>query len=239
MEKKYEMIDGETKILGFTSFLYRTLHRIGALKDFGAVRKGDLGGWIESEENLSQTGDCWIFNEAKVYENARVSENAKVFGAAIVRDNANMLENSSASENAVISGTAILQGNASVRGHAMIVGSAKICGNASIYDGAVVGGDSIVCGDVSFGKRIVLKHDAVLETMADYLLIGPMGSRNDTTAFYKTRTGIAVTCGCFSGTLLEFERKVLTKYNQGHRYRHQYLQAIAYAEKRLDIHRNG
>ena len=33
------------------------IHRIQALKDFGNVKKGEVGGYIESEENLSQKGD--------------------------------------------------------------------------------------------------------------------------------------------------------------------------------------
>ena len=52
------------------------LLRIIALKDFSYVRKGDIGGLIEKEENLSQEGRC------RVYEGARVSENAQVYGHA-------------------------------------------------------------------------------------------------------------------------------------------------------------
>ena len=47
MEKKYKLTD-ETIICGFA-----TLHRIEALRSFGNVRKGDKGGFIESEDNLS------------------------------------------------------------------------------------------------------------------------------------------------------------------------------------------
>lgn len=36
----------------------RTLYRIEALKNFGFVRTGDKGGWIESENNLSQAGNA-------------------------------------------------------------------------------------------------------------------------------------------------------------------------------------
>ena len=51
-ENKYELTD-ETFWL-----LTHKLHRIKALKDFGDVKKGDLGGWIEKESNLSQDGNC-------------------------------------------------------------------------------------------------------------------------------------------------------------------------------------
>lgn len=59
----------------------RTLYRIEALKDFGNVKKGDLGGFVEWE-NLSQKGMCWIYEDAKVYENAYVFENAEIYGEA-------------------------------------------------------------------------------------------------------------------------------------------------------------
>ena len=41
-----------------------TLHRIEALKDFGNVKAGDKGGWIEKEENLSQDGDAKVYGDA-------------------------------------------------------------------------------------------------------------------------------------------------------------------------------
>jgi hypothetical protein len=45
----------------------RTLHRIVATRNFGTVKKGDLGGFIENEGNLSHFGDCWVFGDARVY----------------------------------------------------------------------------------------------------------------------------------------------------------------------------
>jgi len=42
--KKYELTDETKELQG------KTLHRIKALKDFGNVRAGDLGGWIEREK---------------------------------------------------------------------------------------------------------------------------------------------------------------------------------------------
>lgn len=36
------------------------LFRIKALIEFGNVKAGDLGGYIEKEENLSHMGDAWV-----------------------------------------------------------------------------------------------------------------------------------------------------------------------------------
>lgn len=64
-----------------------TLHRIKALRDFGNIKAGDLGGWIEKEENLSHDGDAWVCGNAKVYGNAKVSGSAKVCDNARVASN--------------------------------------------------------------------------------------------------------------------------------------------------------
>ena len=58
--KKYEFTE-ETK-----GFLGRTLHRIRAVSDFGDVHTGDLGGWVESESNLSHTGDARVCGNATI-----------------------------------------------------------------------------------------------------------------------------------------------------------------------------
>ena len=46
MEKKYELTD-ETKIIK-TEECNIVLHRIRSLSNFNDVKKGDLGGWVES-----------------------------------------------------------------------------------------------------------------------------------------------------------------------------------------------
>lgn len=61
-----------------------TLRRIRAVRDFRDVHSGDIGGWIENEENLDQTGDAWVSDNAWVYGNARVYGDARVYGNAWV-----------------------------------------------------------------------------------------------------------------------------------------------------------
>ena len=103
--KKYEFT-GEVKF-----WFGHTLRGIRATVSFGAVKAGELGGWIEKEENLD--GNAWVSG------NARVS------------------------------------------------------------------------GD------------------AHYLTVGPIGSRAETTTFFRTKNGeIFVSCGCFLGNLEAFENKV-------------------------------
>lgn len=72
MEKKYELTDEILEVGG------RVLHRINALRNFGNIKQGEIGGWIENEDNLSHCGDCWVYGNAKVLGNAEVYGNAEV-----------------------------------------------------------------------------------------------------------------------------------------------------------------
>ena len=146
--KKYDFTGETLKWYG------RTLSRIRALKDFGDVEAGDLGGWIEKEENLSHEGEAEVYGEAKVY------------------------------------------GEAEVYGEAIVCGQAEVCGNA------------------------------VIKSMSDYITISPIGSRDDTTTAFRTADGVRVKCGCFYGSIEEFEKKV-KKTHGDNQYGKEYL---AFAE---------
>ena len=77
--KKYKLTQEFITIHG------HTLYRIEALHDFGDVKKGEKGGFIESEENLSHDGTAWVAGEAKVAGKAMVYGEARVYGEATVR----------------------------------------------------------------------------------------------------------------------------------------------------------
>ena len=82
MNNKFEFT-GEEKI-----FLGRTLKRIRAKVSFGVVRKGEIGGWIEFENNVDVSGNAWVSGNAQVFGNAWVSGDAQVYGEAQVFGNA-------------------------------------------------------------------------------------------------------------------------------------------------------
>ena len=75
---KYEMTDVRLERFG------KTLYRIQATRDFNDVKKGDFGGWIESEDNLSHDGNAWVCDNAKVCDNAVVYGNVKLCGNVVV-----------------------------------------------------------------------------------------------------------------------------------------------------------
>ena len=88
--RKYELTE-ETKTLADGT----VLHRIRALMDISryGVKTGDLGGWIEKYDNLSQDGDAFVYGNAEVYGNAWVYGDALVYGDAEVYGNAKVCDN--------------------------------------------------------------------------------------------------------------------------------------------------
>lgn len=144
--KKYELTDEAIKVTG------RTLYRIRALIDFGGVKAGQLGGYIEKEENLAQDGDAWV------------------------------------------------DGDARVGGNAWVGGNARVGGNADI------------------------------KSSDDYLCFKGFGSCNRNTTVFRTKNAdISVRCGCFYGTLSEFEAKVKSTHGSS-KYAREYLACIAAAK---------
>ena len=96
MEKKYILTDEIRKSNG------KILHRIQAVRNFGKIQTGDLGGWIEKDGNLSHKGDCWIDDDAQVYDNAHVFGNAQIYGNAWIYGNAQIRSNANVYGNAII-----------------------------------------------------------------------------------------------------------------------------------------
>ena len=133
MSEKYELTNETKPLEGGT-----VLHRIRALRDiprFG-VKAGELGGFVEGENNLSQDDDAWVSDSAWVFGNALVSGNSKVYG------NAWVFGNSKVYGKARVSGKAEIYGKAEVFGDAKVYGKARVSGNAEIYGDAEVSANS-------------------------------------------------------------------------------------------------
>jgi len=147
---KYELTTNTKTYLG------GTLYQIKALKGFGDVKAGDLGGWVESEKSLSQEGDCWIFSDAIVYNNARVCGNAVIYGNAEVYGNAWAYDNAKVYGSARVCSNAVIYGNAEVYGNAWVSGNAEVYGRAGVS--AMVYGNAKVCGYAEVSGDALVKR---------------------------------------------------------------------------------
>lgn len=130
MDKKYEMIESNIK----------GLYRVKALKNFGDVKKGDIGGYVENPNNLSHKGYCWVYDDAKIYNEARIYGNAQVSNCAVIDGNAQIYGNAQVSDCAVIDGNAQIHGDSEVWGYAIIRDNALIYGDSVISGNAFIGG---------------------------------------------------------------------------------------------------
>ena len=199
MEKKYKLTDETINLNG------ATLYRIEALKDFGEIKKGDKGGFIESENNLAHEGNAWVSDNARVYGDACVFDNAQVYGNAFVSGyaqvygNAFVYGNAWASDNARLCGYAWVSDNARVYGDANVCDDSSVFGNALVYDNARVYGDALVRG------YACVCGDAEISNKSDYIVFQNWWSSGR--YFTWTRSNNMWSVGCFYGTGEELIKK--------------------------------
>lgn len=140
MIKKYELTKNTTKYMGVT------LYQIRALTSFGDVREGDLGGFIESYDNLENDvarGSAWLYDDSVAYGSSCVKENAKmhdksmIAGNAVIKGNAEALDKAFITDTSVVEDSAWIVNKATVEGYSHIKDSAIIAANASVSDSVV------------------------------------------------------------------------------------------------------
>ena len=198
MEKKYKL----TEEICY-DFLGIKLYRIEALKDFGIVKKGDKGGYIENENNLSQEGDCWIYGNTKVSDkaivcgNAQVSGNAQVFGNATVYGNALVYGNAKVFDDAKVYDGAKVYGDAIVSNNAIVVNKAIVCGNAKVFGNAVICDNALVFGNAEVYGYVQVCGSAEIENSSDYIVFKNWWSSGR--HFTWTRSNNMWKVGCFYG----------------------------------------
>ena len=220
MSKKYKLTDETINLNG------ATLYRIEALKDFGEIKKGDKGGFIESENNLAHEGDAWVsdnahvygdacvFDNARVYNNAFVSGYAQVYGNARVYGNAWLYDNTRVCDYAWVADNARVYGNANVCDDSSVFGSACVYDNARVYGDALVRGYACVCGDAEISNK------------SDYIVFQNWWSSGR--YFTWTRSNNMWSVGCFYGTGEELIKKA---YKDSELSGREYERIVKYVEE--------
>ena len=204
--KKYELLVEDT-----ITFFGVQLFRIKALISFSGIEKGEVGGYIASEKNLSQSGNAWVSGNAKVYGDADVSGNAKVYGDADVSGNARVYGDAWVSGNADVSCNARVSGNAEVSGNARVYGNAKVScnarvyGNAKVYGDADVSGNAKVYGDADVSGNAEVSGNARVSGNADYIVFKNTWSSGRYFTYTKSNRKWKV--GCFYGSGAELVEK--------------------------------
>ena len=245
-ERKYALTAETQEVAG------HTLHRIVAVRRFGCVKKGEKGGWIEKESNLSHECNCWVYDDARVLDNAEVFGNAKVydtaevFGRGKVHGNAEVFHYAEVYGNAEVFHNAAVFGIATVRDRAMVYDNAKVCSSADVYGTAQVYGNAEVhgeaemfgeaeifgkaevCGNARVSGKAVLRGDAVVSSKRDYIVFKNWWSSGR--YFTWTRSNNLWAVGCFYGTGEELIRKAYKDSEQSGR---EYERIVRYVEEIL------
>lgn len=72
------------KFIGLTEMFYGyKMQQIQAVRDFGNVKKGEVGGWVCYDGQLSHDGDCWVGFNSRISYNICVCDNAQLFRSNI------------------------------------------------------------------------------------------------------------------------------------------------------------
>lgn len=166
MEKKFTLLENDTiQVDG------RTLYRIQALKDFEVpirnyidepdiggyqIKKGQLGGYVEFEENLSHEGGCWILRYAKAFGKALVKDNAHLIGSATISGDSIIGDYCQMSGGSVVTGQSILLGCTQLNNQA-IVEDSIVNGNIGLYGLTAVREKSELTGMVNLSGSVVIK----------------------------------------------------------------------------------
>ena len=161
---------------------YPFLHRIRALRDIGeTVKAGDLGGFVESESNLSvdPDDDAWVFDDAIAAGDAYVDQNSSLRDTAIACDSAyvshgSVLSGHSRAEDNVYLRGGVMNSSARASGFAQLVsapsqfGTPLLSGHCQVY--------GIIRGDVRItGSAVVLPGEEVLNDTKDTFILTDKG----------------------------------------------------------------
>ena len=216
--KKYELILNDSiEVLGCKLF------RIRALINFDRVSAGDLGGYIQSEKNLSQDGTSWVADDAKVYDGAQVSGEAKVWGKAEIYGKAKVTGKAKVYGNACVANNTKVSDNAIVKDNTTVWGEAEISGNAIVAEKARVGGHSKVSGNAEVYGNVHVWDDveiygnAKVSGNAEVCGNAEVSGQSDLTVFKNnwssgrhftyTKSNKMWKVGCFYGTGQELIEK--------------------------------
>ncbi|GDX06356.1 YdcK family protein [Buttiauxella sp. A111] len=145
------------------------LWQVMALCDFADVKAGQLGGWIENEDNLSQHGHCWIYgSECVVYGGSSVADDAQIHGSSTLCHQAHV-SGKSFVEQSLISGECHIFDAARILNGSQIIAVRGLTADEDqllkIYGNATVNASRVVHQAQIFGHAIV--NNAFIEHRAE------------------------------------------------------------------------
>lgn len=167
LQRRLNMANNKYEITDIAHEAYPFLHRIRALRDVGyGVKAGDLGGFVEREENLAfvdnegREDNSWIFDDAVCAGNALVNAGSQLHDFAVACGHAYI------TQGAVMRGNARAEDSAHLRGgdlcdNARISGCSMVLNDSKRPECApVLSGDSVCYGTVQ--GQVFMEDNAVI-----------------------------------------------------------------------------
>ena len=148
--KKYELTDITMEFKGIK------LYRIKALKNFSNVKAGDLGGWVSSEYNLSQYGNCWIYDNAICMNNSKMYDNSKIYDDSKMYDNSKMYDDSMMFEDSEMYDDSVM------RDDSVMYDNSKMYDNSRMYNNSVMYDDSVMYGSSEMRDHSVMYDNSTM-----------------------------------------------------------------------------
>jgi UDP-3-O-[3-hydroxymyristoyl] glucosamine N-acyltransferase len=111
----------------------RKVQRIQAVRSFGTIKQGTIGGFLEDDDNLSHYGNCWIADNAMASGESRVRQNALLKNRARIDDRVIVSDSSTIQDGAVLHDDVFVYGNAVVGSQSFLAGTATVCGHTMVF----------------------------------------------------------------------------------------------------------
>lgn len=192
--KKYRLLRKEMIVppaIGWQSSAKRAVYRIQALRSIPkyGVKKGDLGGYISSEDVLSQEDSCWVAYNAIAMGNVQIRNDAYLGDTAlalcdwtdcmiVLTDSAAIIEDAKFTMGknedtgdqpkitSHISGQAIISGNARVDNVKEISGNVQINGDAIVSTANKISGNILIAGRAQVESGVTILGNSVINDNA-------------------------------------------------------------------------
>jgi NDP-sugar pyrophosphorylase family protein len=149
--------------------------------------------------------------EAKMFDNSRMHDNSKMFNNSKMYDNSEIYDNSRMYDNS------ILQNNS------------RMFDNSRMHDNSIL-------QDTELHGNAVIRGEGLIESVADYMLLGPaISSENFTTAHRDTKIIVRVNTGCFSGSIDEFKAAIEKTHANNEIHLRQYRMFAKWIEEYFNL----
>lgn len=142
-----------------------TLYRIISTKSFKLtkfnknVEKYDIGGYVESIDNLDPTNPVWIDHSGRVFDDAKILNGSYIRNVALIYENAKV-DSSEVSDHCRVHGNSIVENStlssmAECKDNSVIKNNSKIKNSSKIYGDAVIDNSTFKVAATALGKCIV------------------------------------------------------------------------------------